>query len=678
MSSLQEASRSKIGWFARSIEPLTSGLPNWRVVTWFPALVALGAVVLIVLNISGSSSGAHWAYFGMGQDPNLLIGNPRLIRSDEWFVHQAWVISQIQQGFPSVNQTLPGGMDVTVALEVPVLDWSALFRPHTWGYFLLGADGGLAWEWWIPAIALVSGAYLLTVTYLPTKPITAALIACGLYFTPIFQWWYGTSSLYPAAWAMLAIAAVRWILRDDRLWVRVVWSAVVGWLAVTMVMGLYAPFIIPVLIVFLFCFIGSVLNERPFTRASLGAVAKRVAPLIVAGTAAVVVFVVWISARLATVDALSSTVYPGQRLRLTGQMLERDPFGTWFAGAVWGQSFHYAEGATALGPNASESSTVILLALFLVPGLVYFLVKKLRANRTIDWLIVSILFVDLLLLAYLFIPGWDAVAHLLFLDRVPLQRIWIAFAVLLPLTFVVIVREVERAPSRPSIWLPVGTAAGVVVLHGLLLWRIVSVSPEIMEISPLWPVALVGVVAACVLVYVRKAAHFAALALLVSSLVIAANVNPLYVGAFDLRQTATGKAVAELEQTESGTWLGVGSQEVMALLMESGVEAYNGVQIYPPEELWDEVDPSGTYENEWNRLGHIQWAFGRGEPRLTSPQVDVVRGTFDACSSFAQKNVHYVITDQPAPTSDCLAPVKTIHEAHLTFEIFAVVSDQSN
>jgi hypothetical protein len=318
---------------------------------------------------------------------------------------------------------------------------------------------------------------------------------------------------------------------------------------------------------------------------------------------------------------------------------------------------------------------VILLALFLIPGLVYFLVTKRRAGSGVNWLIVSVLAVDLLLLAYLFVPGWDAVAHLLFLDRVPLQRIWIAFVVLLPVTFVIIVREVEASERRVNLWLPVGTVLGVLALHGFLLWRILTVSPEIMQISPLWPLALAGIVAACALTYLRRAAPAAALALFVSSLVIAGNVNPLYVGAFDLRSTATGKAVSAVESQATGTWLGVGSQEVMALLMESGVEAYNGVQMYPPDELWEEVDPDGDYEDAWNRLGHIQWAFGSGEPRITSPQVDVIRGTFDACSDFAQENVDYVLSDQVAPEGSCLSPISTITEANLTFQIFEVVPE---
>ncbi|MGV8911285.1 MAG: DUF7657 domain-containing protein [Rhodoglobus sp.] len=665
--------------FSRAIEdfvtPRLSGLPTWKVVTWFPALLVLGSIVLIALRISGSSSGAHWAYFGTGEDPNLLLGYPRGIRSDEWFVHQAWVISQIQQGFPIINQTLPGGMDVSVALEVPVWEWSALFRPHIWGYFLFGADSGLAWEWWIPAIALVAGAYLLVVSYVPRRPFMAAVLACSVFFTPIFQWWYGMSSIYPAAWALLALAGTRWILRDERQWVRVAWSVGLGWFAVTMSLGLYAPFIIPAVFVFLFSFVGSVLNERPWTKPRLADVFRRISPLIVAGIAAVGIFAFWMFQRIETVDKIVSTVYPGQRLALTGQMWDRDPFMTWFGGAVWGQTFRMADGVTALGPNPSESSTVILLALFLIPTLVYLLVRQWKTKHQINWHIVSILAVDALFLAYLFIPGWDAVAHILFLDRMPLQRVWLGFVVLLPLTVAVVLKSIDESKRQLPLWLVAATVIPVLIFHALLLWRIVLVSPEVLWISPLWPIALAGLLAACVFFLRRGRAIWGALSMLVISLVIAGNVNPIYVGAFDLRETETGQTIMELDESREGTWLGVGSQETMALLMETGVEAYNGVQIYPPEELWNEVDPDGDDEQSWNRLGHIQWQLGKGEPKLTSPQVDVVRGTFDACSKFAQENVDYFLTDQSVPDESCLRLVRVVKEANLNFQIFDIVRD---
>ena len=306
----------------RFVEPTLTGLPNWRVVTWFPAIVALGGIILIVLQISGTSSGAYWATFGVGDDPQAVLGGPRMIRSDEWLVHQGWVVSQYRQGFPAVNGTFPGGMDATVAQELPAWEWSSLFRPHVWGYLFFGPGVGLAWQWWVPAFAAVTATYLFVVTLLPKRPLTAAFVACAFFFTPMFQWWYGPSTLWPAAWAMLAMAGTTWMLRTDRLAARIAWAAVIGWLGVTVAISLYVPFLLPAFLVFLAYFIGSVVQAATGAQGFRGTV-RRILPLIIAGVAAVGTFVVWLLTRLDTITALFSTVYPGQRSESTGSCSRR-------------------------------------------------------------------------------------------------------------------------------------------------------------------------------------------------------------------------------------------------------------------------------------------------------------------------------------------------------------------
>jgi hypothetical protein len=43
----------------------------------------------------------------------------------------------------------------------------------------------------------------------------------------------------------------------------------------------------------------------------------------------------------------------------------------------------------------------------------------------------------------------------------------------------------------------------------------------------------------------------------------------------------------------------------MAVLFESGVRAFNGVQTYPARKTWKMIDPAKRYEQQWNRLAHV-------------------------------------------------------------------------
>lgn len=665
--------RERVGSsYARFVAPRPNGLPNWRVVSWFPLFIILGGAVLIALTISGTSSGAHWMVFGTGTDPRLLLGGPRPIRQDEWLVQQSWIASQAAQGFPIINHTFPGGMNSTLVFELPNWDWSSFFRPHMWGFLFFGLDVGEAWQWWIPAMGLVSGTYLLVVTLLPKRAITAAVIACAVFFTPIFQWWYGPNALWPAAWSLLAMAGTVWILRDSRLWVRVVWSAVLGWLAVTMAIGLYVPFIVPSALVFVFFFIGAVINERPWRRGALKALLKQLAPLIIAGIAAGTVLGVWVLTRLPAFAAESGTVYPGARSDPTGQLLTEDPSLTGIGGAPFGQSFS-AGGPTPLGPNPSEAATAILLAVFLAPALVWLGIRARRRTGRIDWLVVGSLLGLLVGLAYLLLPGWDPIAHLLLFDKVPVSRYRMGFAVMLPLFFALVVREIDQNPlglrwPLAAISALLATGATAFVLVQLLI-----LDKQVLTYARLWPIAAVAIVASCVLVFYRRSVPIAAVMLLAASLVIGAVVNPLYKGVFQLNQTKIGKEVHAVNSADKGIWVGVGDGEAMAVLMSSGVEAYSGVQPYPSLTMWKAIDPTGKYEFAWNRLAHVRWTFGIGEPVSSNPERDMVVSTFDACSVFAQKHVTYVLANEKPKQLNCMQLIDNVSQGMSRMQVYRVV-----
>ncbi|OJX66518.1 MAG: hypothetical protein BGO94_06525 [Micrococcales bacterium 72-143] len=660
------------------IEPTWYGLPNAWVVSWFPLLIAVGALALVALNISGTSSGAYWTLFGTGDDPQLLAGGPRPIRSDEWIVHQGWVISQWRQGFPAVNQTFPGGMSATLGLDLPTWDWSVLLRPHVWGYLLFGPDAGIAWEWWTPAFLLVVSSYLLVVTLLPRRPMTAALVACAVFFTPIFQWWYGSTSMFAGAWPMLAIATTIWMLRAPQLWVRILWAAAAGWFGACVAVTIYVPFILPGAIVFLFFFIGSVLQERARGRSEWLSLGRRMLPLVIAGAGALALVLVWIADNRDAADAMTSTVYPGQRSESTGALLQQDPTLAGLAGAVWGQTFASTDGPNLLGPNPSEAATALLIAVFLLPGLVWFVIRSLRRGR-IDFVLVMIVAVIVLVLAYLLIPGWDLLARLLLFDRVPASRFRMTFAVLIPVVFALVAREAERSDepaggSRRTRWVAIGSVAVTALIHLALLLRIIEADDGLLAVAVLWPVALVALLACVGLVFFRRTLTVSAAALLVAAMVTGAAVNPLYRGAFDLGETEAGRAVIATNEEQPGSWLGVGSYAVMGMLMETGVRAYNGVQPFPSEEMWDQIDPKSESEDIWNRLAHVRWTWGDGEPQLSNPSPDVVLGTFDACSVFAQENVDYVLVDDLPARGECLELIDDIEQGASHMQLYRVVA----
>lgn len=634
---------------------------------WFPLLLVLIFLVLVALGISGSSTGNWWSYFESGPDPSLLSGTPRPIRSDEWLVQSSWVISQIQQGFPLLNGTFPGGMDASVQNDLPVWDWSSLFRPHVLGFLVLPLDQGMSVRWWLPGLSLIAAGYLFLVTLLPRRPITAAALAVVFFLSPLIQWWFLPTTIWPPTWAFLAMAAVIWSLRDQRRWVRVLFAAGTGYLAVTMVLGIYAPFIVPAVLVFGFFAIGVFLQQSRPTALGVRVALVRLIPLAVAGVGAALVIGVWVLTRRDTIAALLGTVYPGQRLEPTGS-LTFDGLISLLAGP-FDESLTSGAGGV-LGPNSSEAATPLLAGLFLLIPLTWIAVTDWRSRRYVHWTTIACIAATVLVLAFLLIPGWDWLAHLIFIDRTTVGRARMALAMLAILAIALMIRRLDRgdlAIPWAVTWVTVAAAAGSLILSWAVLRS--SSDPGLVN-STHWRVLSIVFVAA-VLLFTRRRVLLGVLCLLLVAVVVGAKVNPWYRGVFDLNDTAIGAQVKEIDNRDPGTWVGVGDFAPTGLLVQSGVQAYNGVQTYPPALMWHQIDPTGRYSDIWNRLANVSWTPGVGEPVPQNPARDQIQVTFDSCSDFAQQNVKYVLTDKPLEQV-CLTQLADVTEGPTEFHVYQV------
>ncbi|MCJ1713356.1 hypothetical protein [Curtobacterium sp. VKM Ac-2922] len=679
--------RTETAW-QRVVAPRPSGLPNLLVLVGFPVVALLIVVVLVALGVSGNSSGVYWQSFGTGgADPDLLAGRPQGIRSDEWLVQSSWILSQVREGFPVVNQSFPGGMDATIQNDLPTWDWSSLFRPHVVGFLFLPLDQGMAVRWWLPVVSALIAAYVFAVTVMPRRPATAAFLAIALCLSPMIQWWFLPTTIWPVAWAFAGLTAVLWAFRSSRRWPAVVAAVVTGYLTVTMVMSIYVPYMVPAAVVLVAVAVGFLVERLRTPGTTWWRTVRSLVPLAFAAAGAVVVIGVWALTRLDTIKAVLGTVYPGQRLELTGAT-SVEALGSLFSGPFQRSLQYGAVGG--LSVNQSEAAAPLMVVVFLLPALLWVLWAGLRRRRAMDWPVLATVVVLGVLFAFLLVPHWDAVAHLLLLDRSTDARIRLAFD-LLGLVAVALVaarldagvgaRPVEDAPTG-DVGAPVrsrvpwGTAGYgpvlVLVSAGFVYIGLRIGGSNVLGASHAWRIVVV-LLAVGVLLVARRWIAPGALLLLVAAVVVGGGVNPLYRGVFDLAtQTTAGKAVSRIvDRQPDARWVGIGGYVPTAMLLETGAHSYNGVQTYPPEEMWHEIDPSGRYEPIWNRLANVNWLDGDGAPKLSLPVRDQIRVSFDGCSRFAQQNVQYVLSDQPV-TDQCVSEVREVTQGQQSLWIYRV------
>jgi hypothetical protein len=646
--------RAQAAWI-RCTTPRADDLPNMVVLLWFPCVVILAVIVLSALSLSGTSSGEWIHRLGLQEDPHLLAGTSRPIRSDEWYAQSSWVVSQVSQGFPTTNAVFPGGMDATVFNDLPTKDWSTAFRPHLWALMLFPLDQGMAARWWVPAALALIGVYCFVVTILPRAVVLGVLLALALIWQPIVQWWWLPVTLLPLAFSFIAMTAVVWSLKSRRRRSTIVWSVVAGYLTVTMVMSIYAPFIVGALLAATTVSLGFVIQTARSKELSIRDIARRMLPLAVAAVGAAVVAAAWVVTRRDTVSAVLGTVYPGQRSLPPGQEGRADL--VVLLSAPFQRSLQTPMDWGLAGGNESENSAPLMLSLFLAVPMLWWLVTSWRRHRRLDWVVLGVLTLQAVVVAYFFVPGWQPLAKVLLLNRSSPARLRTLFAIMAVVSVVVLADRL-RTSGRRAPWVVALLAGASAVVPTAFVWHELDASGSPLASSTTaWGITVLLAVA--VLSIARRYVLVGGTLFLVCSAVIGAGVNPLYRGVVDLRNdSAAGRAVQQMADDDpDAAWVGVGSVLSIATLVETGTRGYSGVQTYPPELMWDQIDPEHRYEKVWNRLAHLFWQPGSGPPNPRSPFVDQVHLTFDPCADFAQTYVTYVLVDGPALDGTCVTEV---------------------
>jgi hypothetical protein len=652
--------------YRRWTQPAEDGLPRARVLIAFPAAVLLVLIVLVGLGISGSSSGIAHGWFETGSDPALIAFKPQAIRSDEWNVQTPYTVSQVQEGLPAKNTALPGGVDMSMLFEVPYKDWSAAFRPHTFGFFVLPFDQAFAFKWWLPGAALAIACSLLLTTLWPRRPGAAAFVSVAFFFAPFFQWWYLPETLWPAAWALLVMAATIWITSGRSRVVRWSWAAAAGYVTVTTALGLYAPFLIPALYVAGTFGLGWVLRGG---RSEIGARLRRLGPLAVAGVSAGVVVGVFLLTRWSMITAFLDTVYPGHRLTSTGAELA-DPYKkATFLGA-FGMALRDGS-SDGIGSNSSEASTFVFVGAFLAATCLWLLFVVWRRRHVVDTLLLAPLVCGAIFMAFLYVPGWDAVAHLMLLDRVPPQRLLMGLGLVSLVVIAVVVRSLDELDVRAPWWLVLGLVVVVEAAHVILYVKLSGLPRAVAAAGPWYLVVLA--MALSVALFSRRRVLAGAVAFFVASGLVGGWVNPFYHGVFDLRQTDVARALASQQAANPGRWVGVGDSMVGPIVTESGVEAFNGFQGAPDADTWRQVDPNADVDAAaWNRFANVGWVTQPDMPRVFNPAADQVRINFDSCAPYEQKNVRNVLSDHPIDQR-CLREMGTVKEPIATFHLYEII-----
>ena len=598
-----------------------------RHVWWVPALVVVVVVTILVsFRINQYSVGMY----GTPRTESSLGGVDRPIRSDEWLVRLPWLLSQSVHGFgPSL--VTAGSHDSSITYDLPVRTPAVLLKPHLIPYLALDIERAVSAEWWIIMLGSGLGVYFLLLS-LRVRPSLAAPLGLLVASNPGMHWWTVNSSFVVIFYGCMGASALIAAWRQSTLLRAVLWGACSGWMFVSAVVGLYPPFQIPVLGA-----IGLLLVVFLADRASSTDWRRALTPVAVALVVFTGMVGYFVLSHRAGLSSMAQTVYPGTR---------RTHAGGQDAVSLFGAPFDITASRITAGSvnrtNQSENATSFLVATPIIVLMCGGLLSSLRTLEARLQRVLSVWFT--ILLAWMLVPLPGIIGRLTLLDRVPPERIKPVIILIGVMIVGVHMHFHAESVYRQSRLFASGLFAFVTVWAGSHY----VVNDVSINRSEMWWYAVLWIVP-LTLALVRFP-RVGLWGLVAVSIFTASRINPFHNSLAPITKNAIVEVIDKHDPERSRPWATFSATaQVRGIMVSTGARVESAVSPYPDLEFWRRFDPSGKFEQQWNRYGHVHFVVGDGEPVLTNPQSDVINVSFEPCGRNSPLGLGtYLIESDPA------------------------------
>ena len=648
----------------------------------FPLLVVFIFAILVIFGISGSSVGIYDRTFnGMDHnDPNLLIGSPQQIRSDEWTVTTQMVIAQSAENYPGSNPNIGHGQNMNVILDVPSSDWSQIFRPQNWSFFVLPLENAFAFKWWFHSVILLLSAYFFVLFLLPKRYLWASLLAVIITFAGFLQWWYG-STLSMIAYLLLVALLYMIFINTKSTRTRIVASLGATYTLLCFALMLYPPFQIPCAFALVAFIVGYTMHK--FSLKGFWSFLKSTWPffIFIIG-ATLLVILVFFAQNKSTIDTVQNTTYPGKRIVESGgysvSHILSGSLGSQFLKEPRANNYK-DEAADAL--NQSESSTFIFISFFLLLPLAYVYLKdrKFFVKNKYIYLPIALMCGTALLLVWLFIPGLSLFGNITKLSTVPLNRAIMGLGLLNFLGLVTFVWIYSKSKFKitniKAIIYSLAVFGVLVLIHLSIHYRMPGFIGGYLSVALAVPVPFV------IYFLLRKYFAIALGILALFTLYIGLTVNPLYTGLDILTKNPISNYIQN--SPDDGTYWIAEDIFLENIAIMSGRPSLSGVYTSPQVSIWESID-NGKEEFRYNRYAHVSFNLDKDTTVMNStgfvkeagPDQLVVKT--EICSDFIKKSgVRHIVSSATYTTNDqsCISNIDKVKLENSSFFIYELKFD---
>ncbi len=593
-----------------------------RITRWFLAAVVLVGVIYVCFDLTPSSYGVFLNSI-QAMDAGPVIGSSRLIRSDEWSVATPLFQAAVRNKFQRINETSFYREDLRNFVALPLKDWSLIFKPQFWAFFVLPPDIAYSIYYAFFLIAFLAG-YHLFFRQLGVTAWLAMAASVILYFSGFTQFWWTSTGPLLATLPWVLIVALR----------PMAWSKKVllcAWLFPAFVLAVSYPILLLTLgwgaLIVILAFRPSLLRSPgEFAAIALGIVAT------------VVVGAVYFADVL---PVMRNTVYPGHRISPPGET----PVAAALSEVLPYVSFKLGDYQHLTGENICEIGAAGSFFPLLTLCLLRFrsLRDNMAARKALAVLLTGFAVITLWEIAP--VPTW--IGHMLLWDRGGSQRWLFTSGFLLTLAALVIWKNrlIEVTPARIAMFLVLGPLLSLAIKVAWLIHSGEGASQAISECA--LDMFLAGLACAAVIGTSALAERFRPLlpvfAVVLINVYAFGRFNPLQPAApiFDVPETDVVHALREVAAASPGGVL-TSYQSMGATRNGMGFRSVAHVLMSPQIELFRAYFPAmdaGRFNNMFNRFAHIHVTPTRVP---VSPRPDVIEVPMEAF--VAIRNVRKVST----------------------------------
>jgi len=564
----------------------------------FPVFLLFVYIILVVFRLHSSSIGMYHKYFyGEKKDPNLIFGQPRAIRSDEWLVWTPKLISSVKNDFAQVNQNLGLGENFVVQ-GFPVKHWRMIFHPANWFFFFLPLEQAFVAGWWFSNLMMILGIYFLF--FILTKSIFLSIFSSLIFFfTPFNQWWTYQLSIYLAYGSFILIFFIL-ILKEKKFLIRVLYLLGITYFLLCFAFIQYPPFQVAVFYVIFFAALGLFIkNINQFN--------KKDYLFFIFSVFFVILVLVFTLGKFYfevkdVIDVIRNTVYPGKRFVSDGQ----------------GSILHLLNGfynlqlqsdlkGSAIYTNQSEASNFFLLSLFALPFYLWIIFNQVKNKKT-DWVFLSLNTAFILLLLWYLFPWPKILSKLSLLYLVPKKRVVIGIGVAAYILMFYFISQVKFKKDFFSYYLIIFLSIFTFLVNLYIGFFFKYNYPVFIQNN--YKIILISLFSAFLIyLFLNQHKKIFLIFFFLFSFYSTYYVNPLYKGLDPLLNTSLAKEIRKIAKETKNQYFFVnyGSIVLENYPQANGAKSLTGVYYYPQFEWLKKIDPQKKYESIYNRYAHVNF-----------------------------------------------------------------------